>query len=334
MAFIPYFYLILYGAALLFAGRSSAGKAASALAGGIFLMGGAMAGGAIWSASQTAIYATAAVLWIAFLGLALPAMSIGIGLVFGATLGAVVRSPSARRIAASVLIIVPIIGLTLLNHTARVARAEHTAQSAVDLASFQQGFVAGTMEGFAIRLPAGPQYDIYFTCPDDPQRLCRAFFATGHGRLQDTIDHVEFAEIILRSQDVNCNAACLPIVEVTEWCDRRPDLQGSVWCDTTPRGTILIGTDVTLDPELHEMNGWTRSNHSTDDITVYCRAGSPDLSCRAQFTLSGEIRATVFIDGTPSDLKPQVDKIHDHVTTIWSEMVQTAGQATNTPFAP
>lgn len=271
----------------------------------------------------------------------LPALAIGLGLIFSAMARRLSRGghPGWAWALGATSVLGPLTAFAVFEADRRAATEVFRA----DLAVFQAGDVRGRLGGEALRFPASPQLRTIHACAD--HRRCHTMFWRHGDRLQAALmqpnPDVLFEKIELlpvhetyEGPDAPLND-CTRAADLADWCGRRPDLDRTIWCrNRIPHGLTFVSArqdaQSEVDHRIPQAAGSLGRDANGDEIGVECSAtrdrvieNNPGMSrlCRVRLTLPGGPHATIFLDRVEAArMDDEARAMIGHARAFWTAL--------------
>lgn len=273
---------------------------------------GAALAGAIYSASSTAQYASAAVLFIAFHAIALPLLGFGVGMFTGSVSGFMARGWAGQS-ARFVAVIAPVGAMLGLAQMREVQRDLLVAKTAQREAEFQLTDVQGVFAGVPVTLPASPDIDLYHDCWNENRGAisrCRTMFRSAKGiRLQEGLPSPPVIHEIHIRPGLSDQAA---------WCGKRPDLATRVWCSATFSHEIRLSDQPTRLPDAQ----WTRVGSQAEGRVTFCRQDFNGYFCQVRFKVASSVHALVWMKNPdPGRVTAEAAEMQGLTKRVWDDIL-------------
>jgi len=234
-----------------------------------------------YSASATAQYGSAAILFILFYAIAVPFSIFGIG-AFLTSMVSFLPSNILGYCFKVGLIAMPVVFAAVAQHESNQRRDVRQQQAADQRSLFQMSEVEGTLSGMSVVLPGSPQIDLYHDCNNmvpRSRRTCRTFFPTaGWLRVEDGVTtSVPFKQVFINPTDT----------ATATWCDQRPDMENRVWCSEILDYQIRL----TETPGHALDESWSEFLNAPDDLKIWCQEDWQGSICQSLYIVAPDVFA-------------------------------------------
>jgi len=264
-----------------------------------------------YSESATAQYGAAGALYIVFFGLAIPLSVFGLAALLTSA-GSYLPSTALGHCIKIGLVSAPVVFVAFAWHEANQRRDARQQQQAEQQSLFQMADVEGTLSGFAIVLPASPQIDLYHNCDNTGPRsrhTCRTFFPTA---VRLRVDHavttpVPFRKLLINPTDLPTKA----------WCDKRPDMEGRVWCNDIVDYQIRFTATAMRKPD----ENWAEIPNTPDSLRIFCQDRWDGFVCQSHHVVSPEVYVRGWLDDVdPDKIVPIAVDLQRVSNLIWQDI--------------
>lgn len=183
--------------------------------------------------------------------------------------------------------------------------------------------VSGTFGGHRITIPISPVVSLATQCDVPPgvsQSICHFWggnsFENFVGFGSTTLDFSSISFLIPDCKKSDCT-------QLENWCERRPNLNKSVWCWTGSRIEIAMRTDRIQSGEENTNRPLFVQSAPVEGLSIRCfELFSNKVSCDAHFEVTPGVRTNVSIwDIEPGNEETKVREIKSHAERLWAEMI-------------
>ncbi len=227
-------------------------------------------------------------------------------------------------------------------HKAAEQRREERRIHTESTRQFELLTLSGSLAGFPITVPAGGNIRPTALCAPDLTDYCevnaRTLTSGAMGYGLETIPELQFQSIDFDRTGAECLDKpggyvpfCIGFERFDQWCARRPDLEGQVWCDTRPVGELRIRAHFDAEQEARIAANWTvepGGPYGTVSEGSPIRFGCVELSlsvldCGTRYRLAPGVDAWIDLHKLPPEARRDAlpDMIH-YADRVWAAMTR------------
>lgn len=189
-------------------------------------------------------------------------------------------------------------------------------------AEMQQKDIGGTFGGHYITIPVAPLIAVETICDPPPgvsDSSCNGEFSSkisidrfhGHGSTD-----LEFTYVTVNFPKCE-SARC---TEVKDWCERRPALRATAWCQSGHSFLLRMSTDA-IEPQVDAKHPFLEQTDPVEGLRIRCSDTILKGSCSAYFEVARGVDAVIGAHSIESGSEEAtIREMLAVVEKIWSEM--------------